>query len=281
MWTLRNGSSRSFSRVKAKGIQSRDTSGTRPTDRQERIPGFQQDKLRLAKVGLVGAGGINSEVGRALARKGIGALDIIDDDVVTLSNYSRQSFYPKDLYKKKALRLPENLAKECVYPTIITGYPLRFEEALEQNVGMDCDVYVFGVDNDQARVAGCLAFMGKVPIVLLGTGPEANNGYVFVQEPGRACFLCMFPQALERMTRLECAPSSIDILKAIAGITTYAIDSLLMGRRRQWNYREVFLDGSINDRTILQEPSPYCPICSDAVSTEGCSDGSYDNYPVS
>lgn len=281
MWTVKRRSTRSVCRVKAKGVPARDRFCLRATDRQERIPGFHQDKLREAKVGLVGAGGINSEVGRALARKGIGALDIFDDDVVTLSNYSRQAFFPRDLYKKKALRLPHNLALECVYPTVITGHALRFEDALDQGLAMDCDIYVFGVDNDQARVEGSRVFLNKVPILVMGTGPEANNGYVFVQEPGQACFLCMFPQALERKTRQECVPSSIDILKAIAGIATYAIDSLFMGRPRHWNYREMFLDGRINDRTIRLDPWPKCPVCSDTARNEGSSGGSYDKYPLS
>jgi len=248
-------------RVKAKGIKTKDPREATATDRQERVPGFDQAKLSQAKVGLIGAGGINSEIGRGLVRKGVGALDIFDDDTVTLSNYSRQAYFPKDLYKKKALRLPRNLARECVYPTIITGYALRFEDALDQGIPMDCDLYVFGVDNNQARVAGCRAFLGKTPVVLLGTGPTANNGYVFVQEPGQACFACLFPQALESATRLECTPSSIDILKAIAGIALYAVDSLLMNRPRHWNYREVFLDGSLRDRTLWRERSPDCPVC--------------------
>ncbi len=126
---------------------------------------------------------------------------------------------------------------------------------------MDADLYIFGVDNNQARAAGCQTFLGKTPIIILGTGPEANNGYVFVQEPNNACFACVFPSALESSARLECAPSSIDILKAIAGIALYGIDALLMGRPRNWNYREVFLDGVIPDRTLWQDRWSECPVC--------------------
>lgn len=254
---------RSSFRIKAKGVGKRkDPREGTPTDRQEIIPNFDQQQLSQSKVGLVGAGGINSEIGLGLARKGVGAMDIIDDDVVTLTNLSRQYYYAGDLYKKKALRLPRNLTRECVVPTSITGYGLSFEDALAEGTPMDCDVYVFGVDNNQARLAGSRAFLGRVPVVFLGTGPVANNGYVFVQEPGGPCFACLFPQAMTTGGRTACAPSSIDILKAIAGLALYAIDSLLMDRARRWNYREVFLDGCMSDRTVRQEKSPDCPVCS-------------------
>lgn len=261
MWTLKPTSSKLTCQVKAKGIKIKDTFDVSATDRQERIPNFSQERLQQAKIGLVGAGGINSEIGRGLARKGVGSIDIFDDDVVTISNYSRQAYYPNDLHKKKALQLPKNLAQECVYPTTITGYTMRFEEAVDSGIPMNADLYIFGVDNNAARVAGCKAFFNKVPVVILGTGPEANNGYVFVQEPGKACFVCMFPHALESTTRLECAPSCIDLLKAISGPALYAIDALLMGRPCHWNYREVFLDGVIKDRTLCQERWPDCPVC--------------------
>jgi len=268
MLPLKRTSTKWTCQIKSKGIKSKNLLETSATDRQERIPFFDQEKLSKAKIGLVGAGGINSEIGQGLARKGVGALDIFDDDVVTLSNLSRQGFSQRDLYKKKALQLPKNLARECVYPTTITGYALRFEEALDRGVLMDADLYVFGVDNNQARVAGCKAFWQRTPVVFLGTGPEANNGYVFIQEPGGACFACIFPHALESNTRMECAPSSLDILKAITGQALYGIDSLLMDRPRHWNYREVFLDGSINDRTLYQERWPDCAVCGPVTERE-------------
>ena len=259
-------SSRLMVKVRSKGITKGDPREATVTDRQERIPGFDQAKLSAAKIGLVGAGGINSEMGRSLARKGVGALDIFDDDTVTVSNYSRQIYFQKDLFKKKALRLPRNLARECVGPTLITGYAMQFQDAVNQGIPMDADVYVFGVDNDEARSAGCRYFLGRTPIILLGTGATANHGYVYVQEPGEACFACMFPQALEDKSRAECVPSSIDILQPIVGLALYAIDSLLMARSRPWNYRVVYLDGCLPDLTMRRERSPNCPVCGDVAA---------------
>ena len=48
------------------------------------------DKLRRARVAVFGIGGVGGYTVEALARSGIGALDLIDNDTVNLSNLNRQ-----------------------------------------------------------------------------------------------------------------------------------------------------------------------------------------------
>ncbi len=48
------------------------------------------DKLRAAHVAVFGVGGVGGYVCEALARAGIGAIDIVDGDTVSLSNINRQ-----------------------------------------------------------------------------------------------------------------------------------------------------------------------------------------------
>ena len=48
------------------------------------------DRLAAARVAVFGIGGVGGYVVEALARSGVGALDLIDDDQVCLSNLNRQ-----------------------------------------------------------------------------------------------------------------------------------------------------------------------------------------------
>ena len=59
--------------------------------REELLLGTEKlDKLKKARVAVFGAGGVGSYVIEALARSGVGALDIIDGDTVSLTNCNRQ-----------------------------------------------------------------------------------------------------------------------------------------------------------------------------------------------
>ena len=48
------------------------------------------EKLAGSRVAVFGVGGVGGYVVEALARGGIGALDLIDNDVICLSNLNRQ-----------------------------------------------------------------------------------------------------------------------------------------------------------------------------------------------
>src|SRR5690349_23842401 len=110
------------------------------TDRQERIAGFNQAVYSKSRVLCIGAGGLISQIAPTLVRKGIGALTILDDDVVEASNLNRQRFYPKDIGQNKAYGLAENLVDECVHSTELVAYPLLLEEAIDREIDLSCDV---------------------------------------------------------------------------------------------------------------------------------------------
>lgn len=54
------------------------------------------DKLRRSRVAIFGIGGVGGYTVEALARSGVGALDLIDDDRVCLTNLNRQLFATRD-----------------------------------------------------------------------------------------------------------------------------------------------------------------------------------------
>jgi molybdopterin/thiamine biosynthesis adenylyltransferase len=233
------------------------------TDRQQKIPGFDQTTLEESTVLLVGAGGLGGEVGHSLVRKGVGGLQICDSDIVMPSNLNRQRFYIDDLYKNKAVRLAKNLKKEATMKTKFFAYPMDFQRLIEEGVKVDCTAVACGVDNNPTRRFVAKYFHSReIPVVYTALSKDANYGYVFVQEPGKACFGCVFPDALDDETYPCGAGAVIDIVKVATGLATFAIDTLIMSeRKRNWNLRRFFMSGFVPDSGVWAEKRVNCPIC--------------------
>jgi len=215
----------------------------------------------------VGAGGLGSEIGHGLVRKGIGHLTIVDNDTVDVTNLPRQFFGAEDVGQDKALALARNLARHATARTLIEGHAQAFQDAIRPNgsrpAAVDGDVAVVGVDNQDARIAAAEYYLTRgTPVVFLAVDVTASCGYVYVQtsRPDDPCFLCLYPDATQDHRTFACAGASIEILKIVAGIALYAIDSLLMDRPRPWNYKEVFLDQR-GDGAYSIAQRPGCALC--------------------
>jgi len=232
------------------------------TDRQEQIAGFNQQAIEGATGILIGGGGIGSEVGEGLVRKGLGHLKIFDPDEVELTNLNRQHFFNWDLGKKKGVRLAKNLAPHATCGTVLEGYGWSFQDALALKMDLGASFCVVGVDNGATRVEASQFFRElKMPVVFIAVDLLAEAGYVFVQEVGKACFGCLFPKTMYGRKAPCRTPAAKDILKVVAGMALYAIDSLLMDRKRSWNYREVHLAGFAPSCERVIDRKLDCPLC--------------------
>ncbi len=73
-------------------------------------PGVHE-KVKHARVGIAGLGGLGSSVAVALARVGVGELVLADFDVVEPSNLNRQQYFVDQIGKPKTEAMEENLRR--------------------------------------------------------------------------------------------------------------------------------------------------------------------------
>lgn len=66
------------------------------------------EKLKSARVAVFGVGGVGGHLAEALARCGVGALDLIDMDEVALSNLNRQIFATESTVGQKKVEAAKN-----------------------------------------------------------------------------------------------------------------------------------------------------------------------------
>ncbi|HTU60362.1 MAG TPA: HesA/MoeB/ThiF family protein, partial [Polyangiales bacterium] len=111
-----------------------------------------QAALRDKRVLLIGAGGLGSPAGTLLAQAGAGYIEVLDDDVVELSNLQRQTLYREsDVGRSKAQRAAEQL----LVLARAAGHAHTEVQAREGRMRPDCalervrgfDLVVEGSDN--------------------------------------------------------------------------------------------------------------------------------------
>lgn len=255
--------SRKFHKSKCDDLRNNNRLNDRIYERHLGISGFDPSQYSNFKILMIGAGGLNGEIGEGLVRKGIGEITFVDGDTVSLSNLNRQQFYKKDIGKNKAVQIVKNLSKVGFMGTRLKGYPLFFQEYLEKE-NCNPDLVVCGVDNDEARIcASKYGLKHNIPVIFTAVSRDANQGYLFIQEAECACFGCMFPDAINnQVTPCPNIPAMKDILKVVSGMVLFGIDSVLMDRKRTWNYRMIYLAGFMSDSKSLKKQNPTCLLCS-------------------
>jgi adenylyltransferase/sulfurtransferase len=117
------------------------------------IGGPGQQRLRQARVLVVGAGGLGSPLLLYLAAAGLGTLGIVDDDRVSLSNLQRQIIHRlADLDRAKAESA--GAAIHALDPAInVRLHPFRLGEENVADLIRDYDVIADGSDNFDTRYA--------------------------------------------------------------------------------------------------------------------------------
>lgn len=231
-------------------------------DRQKQIAGFNQDKFSRSHVLCIGAGGLISNIAPALVRKGIGALTVLDDDDVEVTNLNRQRFYSCDIGRNKAVALIRNLQRECIYSTRLLGLATTLETAISEGLDLTCDLAICGVDNNPARVAAARFFRSRgIPVIFTAVSAAGDHGYVFMQKLIGPCIGCLFPDIVnDESYPCPGTPAISDVLQMMGALVTYAADAVLMGRKCEWNYRAVYLPSGINDWSGFVEERSDCQL---------------------
>jgi tRNA A37 threonylcarbamoyladenosine dehydratase len=171
------------------------------------------ERLRSAKVILFGLGGVGGYAAEALARAGIGRIDLVDDDTVSLTNINRQMLATHATIGMHKVDVAEKRIHD-IDPTIeVRSYKTFYlPETADQFDFSQYDYVIDAIDT----VTGKLSLIAQakeagVPVIsCMGTGNKLDPTGFRVADISKTSGC-----ALSRIMRKECAKRGIKGVKVV------------------------------------------------------------------
>ena len=170
-------------------------------------------KLKESRVAIFGIGGVGSYIAEALARAGVGELDIVDNDIICESNLNRQIYalhssigrHKVDVAKERILDINPNMVVNAYKTFFLPETADEFDFSKYSYVADAIDTVTGKIELVmQSKRAG-------VPIICsMGTGNKLNPGLLKVSDIYKTS-VC----PLARVMRTELKKRGVKNLKVV------------------------------------------------------------------
>ena len=238
--------------------------------RQTAIPEFGaggQERLRRARVLLIGAGGLGSPSALYLAAAGVGTLGIVDPDKVELSNLHRQILHGTGDQGRPKVESTRARLRETNPHVRVETFAEHFNADNAMDLVRGWDVVVDGCDNFPTRYASndaCVALC--VPNVYGSVWRFEGQVAVFAPHLGGPCYRCVNPRAPEPGAVPSCAEAGVlGVMPGLVG-TMQALEAikLITGIGEPLVGRLLHIDGAaMKFREFRLRRDPECARCAD------------------
>jgi adenylyltransferase/sulfurtransferase len=202
--------------------------------RQTALPGFDsaaQERLRAARILVIGAGGLGSGVIPALAAAGVGAIGIVDDDAVELSNLHRQLIHGiADVGTAKA-RSAANAVAAIDPETAVVAFESRLDSSNALELFGNYDLVIDGSDNFPTRyLTNDAAAIRGIPLVWGAVSQYSGQAGVAWSTRGPG-YRDLFPTPPPPGSVLSCEAGGVfpTVVAVIAGIMAGEALKILTG----------------------------------------------------
>jgi adenylyltransferase/sulfurtransferase len=223
-----------------------------------------QQRLKSARVLVVGAGGLGSPVALYLAAAGVGTLGLVDFDDVDVSNLQRQILHgTKDIGRSKLESARARLRDVNPHVRVET-HDTRLTSANALEIIGGYDIVVDGTDNFATRYLtnDACVLLGK-PNVYGSIFRFEGQASVFGVKDG-PCYRCLFPEPPPPGSVPSCAEGGVlGVLPGIVG-TIQATETikLILGIGETLAGRLLLIDAlSMQFRAMTLRKDPACPAC--------------------
>lgn len=230
------------------------------------VGGVGQARINAARVLVIGAGGIGSAAIPALAGAGVGALRIVDDDDVSLSNLQRQTlFTTSDIGRPKVMVATERIA--ALNPHVrVEPVPARATADSLPGLLADIDIVLDGSDNFATRLAvsdACTA--AQIPLVSAAIAQfQGQVGTYCGWQADRPCYRCLVGDAHDPDDCDSCAEQGVmgAMVAMVGGFAAMEVLRHIVGFGEDAAGKLHVIDGlSPSWRTMRLPKDPGCRNC--------------------
>lgn len=223
-----------------------------------------QERLKGARVLVVGVGGLGSPAATYLAAAGVGVLGLIDDDRVELTNLQRQILYGEaTLGQPKVTAARQRLGD--INPHVeVRCHELRLEADNALELLADYDLVLDGSDNFATRylVNDACVILGR-PLVWGAVARFEGQVAVF-HPPQGGCYRCLFPQPPPSGLVPSCAEGGVlGVLPGVIGSlqASEALKILLQVGEPSAGRLVIFDALRLRFREVRVAADPGCEMC--------------------
>lgn len=179
------------------------------------LGGVGQQKLKAARVVVVGAGGLGSPAIAYLAAAGIGTIGLIDDDTVALSNLQRQVIHRIDGIGQSKAESARTFVAGLNPAVELKAITKRLTADNARSLLDGYNVVLDGSDSFETRRAVASAAEAlRVPLV--AGAVSTLDGQVTVFAPGGPQFADLYPDALDEDDLPSC--EVVGVLGPVTGV---------------------------------------------------------------
>ena len=223
-----------------------------------------QERLKAARVLVVGAGGLGSPVALYLAAAGVGTLGLVDFDGVDVTNLQRQVLYGTGDVGRPKLEAAVARLSDLNPGVRVVPHSLCLSSENALDVLADYDVIADGTDNFPARylVNDACVLLGK-PNVHASVSRFDGQASVFWAAKG-PCYRCLFEEPPPADLVPSCAEGGVlGVLPGLLGtIQATEILKLLLGVGEPLIGRLLLVDAlRMEMRTLRAGKNPACAVC--------------------
>ena len=171
------------------------------------------ERLFKARVAVFGIGGVGGYVVEALARSGVGTLDLIDNDIVSLSNLNRQIIATHDVIGRPKVEVAKERMLSINPEAVVNAHQIFYLPDTPSSLNFkDYDYVVDAIDTVTGKIGLVMeAQKAGVPIICsMGTGNKLDPSALRVADIYQTS-VC----PLARVMRRELKKRGVEALKVV------------------------------------------------------------------